>query len=259
MFKSTVKAQMEATEIAASAREFREQVHNALAARLASRLREGETFPDLNLFQELLGRLLDSFGDQMREIDVRDTGGRVNTAALRAQRDELSARLRQQLRDVRYLVDRSIPSGAAKEALRDRRLSGAPAERLVQGARNLINTLRDPKLALDQLGEGGVFTSVSTIAANLEAQTNELDALLVRLTPERKSSQNQLGSKVTEVQAVVASNQHCAEILYGLLRLAGLDFHAERLRPKARRKRALDPEKAPPPAAVPSMALMKIN
>ena len=259
MLKATIKSQREATEIAASAREFGGQVHNALEALLGSRLREGETFPDLGLFQELLGRLLDSSGDQMREVDVRYTGGRVNTAALRAQRNELSARLRQQLRDVRYLVDRSIASEAAKEALRDRRLSRASADRLVQGARNLINTLRDPKLALDQLGEGGVFTSVATIAANLEAQTNELDALLVRLTPERKSSQNQLGSKVTEVQAVVASNQHCAEILYGLLRLAGLDFHAERLRPKARRKRVVDPEKAPPPAAVPSMALMKIN
>lgn len=258
MLKSTSKRQIEATEIAASAREFRDQVQSALEALLATRLREGETFPDLRLFQELLGRLLESFSEQLSDIDVRYTGGRVNTAALRAQRNELSVRLRQQLRDVRYLIDRSIPSEAAKEALRDRRLSRAPAERLVQGARNLINTLRDPQLAIDQLGEGGVFTSVSTIAANLEAQTNELDEVLVRLTPQRKSSQSQQGSKTTEVKVVAATNQRCAEVLYGLLRLAGLDFHADRLRPKARRKRLANPEKAPPPST-PSMALMKIN
>lgn len=257
MFKDTFLKHAEAIEIAASAREFKEQVQAAIAAALEPLRREGESLPELEHLQELMARLLEASSGVLLESDQLYTNKLVNAAALREERDALVKQLRTHIRDVRYVLDRSVGTGTAKATLRDRRLSVVKPGLLVAAARDLMKTLRDPQLGLDNLTDKAFFADVARMAAKIEEETNQLDEVLLRLAPQKKASQNKLSDKVAGIDAAVEKNRRCADLLFGLYRLAGLDFHAERLRPKARRRKAKEPEKAD--ASPPSVALMRIN
>lgn len=259
MFKGTILKHRDAIEFAASAREFKDQVQAAVALTLEPLRREGESLPELVHLQELVARLLEQTGSEVLEADQRYTNELVNVTALRIERDDLVAKLRTHVRDVRYLLDRSVDSALAKAALRDRRLSVIKPELLVGAARDMVKTLRDPKLGLEALADRAVFATVETLAAKVEEEANQLAQLLQLLAPQKKAGQNQLSAKVAGIDDAMEKNRRCADLLFGLYRLAGLDFHAERLRPKARRRRAEEPEKTQPPAASPPLASLSVN
>lgn len=254
MFRVPDKQHREAIEIAASARQFKVQVQEALAARLAGKLQEGESLPDLTVFQEAIGRLLEENSAQIRDAALRHTQELANTSGLRAQRNQLVAGLRARLRDVRYLVDRSVDPATAKTALRDRRVSRVAPDLLIAGARELAVILRNP--SHPWIGDNAVFGTAPEVAAMLETEAGQLEELLFRLAPQKKASQEQLGAKKAEIEAVTETNRRCFDVLFGLYRLAGLDFHADRLRAKARRRKLEEPEKSQPPS--PGTALVKI-
>lgn len=46
-----------------------------------------------------------------------------------------------------------------------------------------------------------VFTPAATIAAAVEAEANELEEVLMRLLPQKKANQTDLGAKVARVEA----------------------------------------------------------
>lgn len=252
MFRTTAQRQQEATVVSASARQFKEQVQQAFATLLAPILREGETMPDLSLLQELIGRHLDSSSSAMVEIDGRYTSQLVSAAALRAERNELVHNLRQRMRDVRYLLSRSVAGGVFKAALRDRKISKVKPVSLLQGARDLVATLRDPDLAVGA-ADPALASSVATFAAALEADAASFEQVLAQLSPQDRAKQDNLGSKISDLREASETNKRCADLLFGLYRVARLDYHADRLRPKGRRKRMeeQEPPKEGPPEAVP--------
>ncbi len=59
---------------------------------------------------------------------------------------------------------------------------------LVAAARDLVKTLRDPQLALENLADKAVFTDVEQIAAKIEAEADQLEVALLRLSPQKKAS-----------------------------------------------------------------------
>ncbi len=99
----------------------------------------------------------------------------------------------------------------------------------------------------------------ATLAAKVEEEADQLEELLLRLAPPEEGQPEPAGLEGRHgIDDAVEKNRRCADLLFGLYRLAGLDFHAERLRPKARRRRPEEPEKAKPPAAPPPLA-MSVN
>ena len=73
-----------------------------------------------------------------------------------------------------------------------------------------------------------------TIELVLQARAGDrmaLEALLERLIQQARRNQNELGAKLAGVENAADLNRRCADFLFGLYRLAGLDFHADRLRP----------------------------
>lgn len=259
MFKATILNHREAIDVASAAREFKEEVQAAITAVLAPLSREGESLPQLAQLQELVARLLEQTGGEALEVDQRYTNQLVNSAALRQQRNALMAQLRKDIRHVRYLLDNSVGSAVVKATLRERRVSVIRPELLVGAARDLVKTLRDPDLALENLADKDFFANVEQSAAKLEDGANRLQEALMRLSPQKKASERGLKAKVTGIDDATEKNRRCADLLFGLYRLAGLDFHAERLRPKARRRRAEEPEKAQPPAAPPPLGSLSVN
>lgn len=259
MFRTTIKRHQEAIDFAATAREFKEQVQQGLEKRLRALLRDGETLPDVTLLQELLGRLLELSGNGVLQIDEIYTSRLVDAAALRGQRDQLAGQLRSRLQQVRFLVDKSIGGPAAKAALRDRRLSYVKPSLLVAAARDFARVLRDPKHAWQEDDDKAVlYATAAKVATTLETEAGALEEVLLRLAPQSKANQNELGTKKAEVEAATETNKRCKDALYGLYRLAGLDFHAERLRPKVRRRQAGEPEPTEPGKS-PPMAIERIN
>jgi hypothetical protein len=254
MFRITNKRHQEAIDLAASARQFKDQVQAALADKLAGKLREGESLPDLTFFQEVIGRVLEESSASIREVDRRHTDELASTAGLRAQRNQLVARLRARVRDVRYLVDRSVDPATAKTALRERRVSRVTADLLVAGARDLATVLRNPEHPW--IGDNAVFGTAPEVALMLETDAAQLEELLLRLAPQKKASQDQLSAKQDEIEAVTETNRRCVDALFGLYRLAGLDFHADRLRAKVRKRKLEEPEEQPPS---PGTALQRIG
>ena len=257
MYKGTNNRHSEAIEFAASAREFKDQVQAAITAVLEPLRREGESLPQLEELLELIARLLEQSGGELLATDQLYTSKLVGAAALRGDRDALVAQLEIRIRDVRYLLDRSVGTAVAKATLRERRTTKIKPGLLVGAARDLVKTLRDPQLALETLTDKDMFADVERMAAKIEEEANQLEEVLLRLAPQKKASERHLGAKVAGIDAAVEKNRRCADLLFGLYRLAGLDFHAERLRPKARRRKAKEPEKAE--ASPPSVALMRIN
>jgi len=237
MFKIVTKEHLTALDVAASARQFKDQVQDGISTLLTASLQDGETLPDLAFFQELLGRLLERSGNGLAGVDESYTQRLVTAAAQRVRRDELKEKLRLRMTDTRALLDRAVPSKTLNAFLRQRRFSSVKPLELVQSARDMVNTLRDPQHGLDNLA-GSSFSSASALASMLEAEANELEQVLQQLSPQKKASQEGLEDKTDKVTTAKARNRRCADALFGLYRLAGLDFHAARVRARVRRRTA---------------------
>lgn len=250
MFRATAQRQVEATKVSASARQFKEQVQQAFETLVAERLQVGEKVPDLSFFQELIGRLLDSSSRAVSEIDGRYTSQLVTAAALRAERNQLVHKLRERIRDVRYLLSRAVPGGVFKAALRDRRISKVKPVSLLQGARDLVAILRDPGLAVGG-ADPALAVSAAAFATALEADAAQLEPVLAQLSPLQRAKEDKLGAKIADLRAAAETNRRCADLLFALYRVVGLDFHAERVRPKNRRKRIDETNMEGPPEAAP--------
>lgn len=230
MFKIPSKHQQAAIDIAASAAEFKEQANAGLANRFATVLGPGEVSPDFLFAQELVGRLLGGVYENLQEAGSAQTSQLVAAAALRVQRDRATAELRLRLRDGRELLDDLLSSATAKTVLPIRRFSNMASAMLVQAARDVVMTLRDPKLGLE--AKPSILFDATKLAATLERKADELASLLAQLAPQARATQAELGNKLAEIKTGADTHRRCADFLYGLYRLAGLDFHADRLRPK---------------------------
>ncbi len=165
----------------------------------------------------------------LAELGEEQTHELVLTADLREQRDQLADQLRDFLRDARNLLDAALDSAGARVALPVRRLSNMSPPFLVQAARQVVDTLRDPRL--DFAGRPNSIYEVPKMIAALEGTAGELEALLERLAQQARKNQNELGAKLAGVENAADLNRRCGDFLFGLYRLAGLDFHADRRRP----------------------------
>lgn len=238
-FKTTIKKQSYAVALASSARQLATEAADLFGQRLAPFLREGETLPDVRLMQELVGRYLESSGDQLLEVDDRYTANLRISQDLRRKREELIRPLRDRLRDIRFLADRHFGLDRSKKLMPVRDLRQASARLLVQNGRQVVALLRDPQYGLDQLHAQGLFANAGALADKLEQECEELGQLLDRqLEGQKREKQNGLKVKLAEIRSATEAARRSADFLAGVYRLVGLDFDAERLRPTLRRRKS---------------------
>lgn len=237
-FKTTVNKQRDIVELAASAEKLAPEVTAIFNRNLAPYLREGEVMPDVGLLQELIGRFLEASGDQLLEVDNRYTAEVRTNQQLRTRREALIEELRGRLRDIRYLIDRRFGLEASKQLMPVRDLYQYSARELVQAGRQVITVLRDPQYALDQAHANGLLANAQALADALELECSELAELLNRqLAGQKRDKQSGLKQKLAEIKTATEAARRSADFLAGIYRLAGLDFHAERLRPALRRRK----------------------
>lgn len=144
-FKTTIQKQSYAVALASSARQLAAEVADLFGQRLTPFLREGETMPDVRLMQELVGRFLETTGNQLLAVDDRYTADVRADQDLRLRREELAKLLRDRLRDIRFLADRHFGLDRSKKLMPVRDLHKAGARLLVQNGRQVVAVLRDRK------------------------------------------------------------------------------------------------------------------
>lgn len=228
MFKTPIKHHQKAIDLAASATTFDEQVNDGLARRFAPVLEPGEASPDFLFAQELVGRLLHAASSNLQEKGSAQTSELVAAAALRAERNRAAGELREYLRIAREMLDGVLDPATARTILPVRRMSNMRPDSLVQYGRAVVAALLNPELAIE-VEPGSVFDPKG-IAKSVEEKSEELAALLDQLAPQVRATQDRLGAKLAEIENASQTHRRCADFLYGLYRLAGLDFHADRLR-----------------------------
>jgi hypothetical protein len=228
MFKTPTKHHQKAIDLAASASRFDQQVNDGLARRLAPVLENGETSPDFLFAQELVGRLLHAVGRNLKERDGAQTQQLVAASALRGERNRVAGELRELLRTARVMLDGVLDPATARTILPVRRVSNMRPDSLVKSGRDVVAALRNPNLGIE-VEPGSVF-DVKGIAKTVEEKSEELATLLGQLAPQARNTQAELEAKLAEIDNAADTHRRCADFLYGLYRLAGLDFHAARLR-----------------------------
>jgi hypothetical protein len=228
MFKTPTKHHQKAVDLAASAARFGQQANEGAARRFAAVLQPGEATPDFLFAQELVGRLLHAASGNLQRTDNAQTAQLVAAAALRSERNRVAGELRDLLRIARQLLDGVLDPATARTILPVRRVSNMRPDALVKSGLDVVAALRNPNLGIE-VEPGSVF-DVKGIAKSVEEKSEELATLLGQLAPQARNTQAGLGAKLAEIDNAADTHRRCADFLYGLYRLAGLDFHAERLR-----------------------------
>lgn len=235
-FKTTLRQKKHATFVAFSARAFAEKAGAIVLAKLNELLEEGETMPDVVVFQRLLGRYLEKRSQLLAEVDARYSEEQRIARALRLERQQQTAKVRDALRDARYLLDRRVGKTESSLHLKERDFARRDALSLVQLAHEAAVALRDPKVAWEPSALAGVETGSATLADALEREAGRLQ----QLSEEQEILQTRLKQagleeKAAELEKAKVAIRGGATLLAGLYTFADMPFHAQRVRLRSRK------------------------
>jgi hypothetical protein len=209
-----------------------------VAARAGALLFPGGVPPgvDLRVTCIALITLLQGDADELAQIDREVARERHEDDRARARRDLAVGALRDDL-----MITRDVTGGAyGLELMESTGLGGripTQTDALLVYARNVVEKL--PSLALNPSASSFVQIDIGAAFNVLTGRTEELDAALtgvatdLRETQMVQSQRSQVEERWRRHYAVVA------DIIEGLLRLAGFDHLADRVRPTRRRRAGL--------------------
>jgi hypothetical protein len=228
-----------------SATALAERVHLAFLERLPPILGPDQPPPDLQAFVLLVGRWLAHGRRTLEELEAVYARELRWDQRLRLRRDEAVKTLIGKLRLVQGQLDNAFGKGRSGTfagfgtGLQD--MDPALLTRIAQQA---VAELR----AVTLVPREPLEFDVEALAASIEAPLAELQAILLELGPSLRNTQLALEAKQAQLANLTRDIRRAASILDGLYRIAGLDFHADRLRPKKRGTPDLEEE--PPPAPI---------
>ena len=226
----------ESQTVTTGAEEVAQEVGASLEERFRPFLQAGETNVDWVLAQKLIGRLLASKDEGLDGIDRQLELERKTNRKLRADRQQISAKLRGQLRVARLLIDESFGKGVATGLFRQRNIANITPPRLVRLAREIVEALRSPELQPNLLAAGADVGDPVVLAAAIERRAEELAQHLAVLVPRRKRETLAVGAKQATWEEANSFRRRAQDMLFGLYRGAGFDHFASRLRIKRPRK-----------------------
>jgi len=215
------------------------QHHGPKAATLAGHflgqyLQEGETLPDLELLQRLYGRALSDHHTRIVTIDESRIAGLRRTMGPRDRRDAAAREVGDELLLLRDTFDRFFGSKATKQLL----AIEAPFDRdpvsLSRLARRAVGVLRSDSLELPP-SRVPVSPDLSRWASQLEDPLQKLDAALAEIQKERRGAEDMLEEKHDAIEAYDRLFLRIARMQEAFFRFAGMEGHANRVRPSARR------------------------
>lgn len=234
-FKTPLRHRGLAAGIAGTARASAAQTGAQMRERLAPYLREGETLPDAELLQELLGRYLEAQGAELMAASeaYRDEirGHRLKRLEL----EQAKAEARANLRAFRLVMDRHLGPGHCALALGTRLFNTKEAARLVSLARAAAAALLQPGFRYD--GASPLLFDGDLLSQALEASARRLEEIaqgeVLQLRARRGVELGNQAARLAETRLAISEG---AALLKGLLTFTGNGVRARRLLPSHKKK-----------------------
>ena len=206
-------------------------------------LPEGETLPDMAMFQVVLGTLVRRDSETMEAADEAHFKALSRVNHFQLVRDDFSGRLYPKLTEIRDTFDAAFGRDSCQrilgigvniptETLRLRRLGDRVLQRLTAS-----DFVLPPRLS-----EGVAVDTVKWV----EELTPDVDGLrqtLERLSETRRESERTLKVKTEAVETYRNSYRRCTSMLETLYRVSGNDHLADKLRPPT--PKSSTPERQP--------------
>lgn len=143
---------------------------------LSPALDDGEILPNLELLQRVIGRRIASLNAELEEADHQRKHFKSLDRHRREVLERSTAKLRNALVDVRYILDRTLTKTEAKAFFEGRsnltRLKSPVIERV---SARLVSLLADPKFGWDQLSDAGYRATAEASRLRLQVALTEFE------------------------------------------------------------------------------------
>ncbi len=229
--KTVTDAQKIAAALEAASVEVAPQVAPALEATFAPWVEEGETAPaQEELRQVLLGRWLRQVCERLVAADEAHQREVRKERSLRRQRDDSATGIRGTMLDIRTTFERVYGAGLAAEVVGvESDIPGDPVV-LQRYALRIVEVMRDDELVLPAPRVKGSAMGPEDVVDELLPPLEVLGEALEKHEPQKRRTQVALREKREALAAFNFAVGRIARYLEALCYLAGMDFHAERVR-----------------------------
>lgn len=219
--------------IEASIDELRQETHQRLVEKLGKTLPERTDPPDFVACQDAMAAWLAHQRELVAQAENTLLRERRQDSRLRTKRDRLVKDLVAELRKAQFLIDSVLGPGWSAEVIGiGTGLHQIKPERLEQVAAQAVAELRNPDSALATLvPTGKSLGGAAETATLIEDLQLQLSKTLDELSKSLRRTQTALGAKQELAQQLAGETQRVTAVMQAIYRLAGLDFHADRLRP----------------------------
>jgi len=185
-----------------------------------------------------IGQLLQDAAKTLLQTDEDNERSRTEQIQLRELRDLAAAKVRAELRSLRFLFDELFGKQKSRRLFPARgKLSNATPKMLLRQAKELSELLRSDRIHWPAEPMGRHLVPPAELAASLEASSLELEAPLEGLRPKLRGSDVRRDLKNAELERAASLMRRGTDLLYGVYRLAGFDEAAANLRPTRIRRR----------------------
>lgn len=220
-----------ASQVATSAKEWSAPARERLEALLRPYLREGEAMPDVELLQELLGRLVADQGSRLEEGDGVLQASLRGAQSLRWQRDEEAEKLRDLLRSARFYLDRVHGRGSGKKQGIGHGLSWMAPKFLWRVGGEVAEVLLEEPLPAST----AALPDPAVLSEAIRSQSAKVRMLVDELRPQNAGSVSARGQQVRGLVETERIVRRSAGLLAELYKLGGLPWLAKSVKPKFRR------------------------
>lgn len=212
-----------------------EKTQKALLGELPPILNEGESPPDLSGCGLVAARWLGWRRQRLEAAEGRYARELRTDQRLRQARDEALAQLIDSLRVVQARLDLAVGKGRSGSfAGFSTGLQDLEPALLVRIATQAVEELRRNDFGLSGAKAAAAAADLADLAQMVEQPLGDLTRILDELPASLLLTEDALQAKQAELDLLTRDARRVSGFLIASYRLVGLEFHAERLRPKAR-------------------------
>lgn len=247
-----------ANEIANFARELAPSTHEALTRLFAPLAREGESPPSWLLPQDLISRLVGNLGEKLIQQDDAFANAQLDERKRREYRVAAAKVVRERLINARELFRRlyGTGKGITLVGLNAKLWQQNPLQ-IARVGRQLVDTLRQPGFVFPTVDPSVLVPEPLAYAELIEEPLRRLEMALEENDPAKVQVRDIQGQRDQALATTRDQVRRCLDLMVALYRLAGMDFHAEKLKMATRKRRPPEGEGTDPgkkPAGVPITA-----
>ncbi len=229
--KTVTDAQKLAAALEAASVEVAPEVAPALEETFAPWVRDGETPPAQEEYRQiLLGRWLRQVCERLVAADEAHQKEVRKERSIRRRRDDSANEIRSKMLDIRTTFERVYGAGLAAEVVG--LASDFPHDPVVleRYALRIIDVMKDEELILPAPRVKGSAMGPEEVTEELSPSLEILGEALEAHEPQKRRTQVALHGKREALEAFNFAAGRIARYLEALCYLAGMDFHAERVR-----------------------------